>query len=590
MNVAGRASADSSEASTRSAHWFGASGKLGVVHRFGVQAAGFPARVLDGRPVIGICNSWSELVPCNAHLRDVAQAVKNGVWEAGGVPLEFPSMSLGEQFLRPTSMLFRNLASMEVEETLRANPLDGVVLLAGCDKTTAALLMGAASTDLPTIVVTGGPMSNGRFRGRDVGAGTDIWRFSDAVRTGAMLETEMRAAEVCMARTSGHCNTMGTASTMAVIAETLGLQLHGTAAIPAVDARHRLMAHEAGRRSVDLVRQDLRLSHIVTAASLRNAVRVLAAIGGSTNAVLHLLALAGRLELALTLDDIDDFGASTPLLVDVMPAGTRLMEDFAHAGGTASLLRAMRPLLDVDVATVDGVSLGTLLDRVPDAAAPLHSEQDIIHTLDNPLMTDSSIAVLHGSLCPNGAVVKRAAASPDLSVHTGPALVFNSIEAYRARCDDPHFEVDPSAVLVLRNSGPIGYPGMPEVGSLPLPRSVLARGVKDMVRISDARMSGTSYGTIVLHVAPESAVGGPLALLCDGDIVELDVPGRRLDVRLSAAEMADRQQRLQPLTFADRNRGYVLLYTDHVLQADEGADFDFLRGRSGSAVPRQLTS
>lgn len=542
---------------------------------------GLPDDVFDGtKPVIGICNTASDLTPCNAHLRDVADHVKRGVWEAGGLPLEFPVMSLGETLIRPTAMLLRNLMAMSVEESIRGNPLDGVVLLSGCDKTTAAVLLGAASVDLPTIVVTGGPMLTGRYRGQPVGSGTDVWRYSEEVRAGRMSTEEFIAAESCMTRSAGHCNTMGTASTLACIVEALGLSLAGGAAIPAPDSRRSRLGHLSGRRIVEMVAEDLRLSDVVTRAAMRNAIVVNAAIGGSTNAVVHLLALAGRLDLDVTLDDIDADGRGVPLLVNLMPSGDHLMDDFFSAGGLPAVLREVRHLLSPDAVTVTG---RPLVDSCDDAES---FDRRVIAQFDDPVRPEGGAAVLRGNLAPDGAVIKPSAASSHLLRHTGRAVVFESIEDFTARIDDPDLDVDADSVLVLKGCGPRGYPGMPEVGNMPLPAKLLAAGVTDVVRISDARMSGTAYGTVVLHAAPEAAVGGPLAAVRDGDVITLDVEQRSLVLHVDDDELARRLARWQPPEPAF-DRGYYRLYVDTVNQANLGADLDFLRGSSGSAVTRE---
>jgi len=565
----------------RSAEWFGLSGRNGFIHRSWMKAQGFPNDVFDGRPVIGICNSWSELTPCNVHLRRVAESVKRGVWEAGGFPLEFPVMSLGETLMRPTTMLFRNLMSMDVEESIRANPLDGVVLLSGCDKTTPASLMGAASVDLPTIMISGGPMLNGKHQGRDIGSGTAVWQFAEDVRAGRMTADECVLAESCMSRSNGHCMTMGTASTMACMAEALGMQLPGSAAVPAVDSRRYSMAQMSGRRIVEMVHEDLRMSKILTRQSFENAIRVNAAIGGSTNAVIHLLALAGRAGVDLALDEFDTLTREVPLLVNLMPSGKYLMEDFFYAGGLPVVMNELSRVLHGDAITVAGRSV---LDNVSATVRPKDSE--VILPFDDPLGVGAGTAVLRGNLCPDGAVIKQSAASPQLMRHRGRAVVFESIEEYDEGVDAPDLDIDETCVLVLKHAGPRGYPGMPEVGNLELPKRVLEKGITDMVRISDARMSGTSYGTVVLHVAPEAAVGGPLALVCSGDTIELDVPNRSLHLDVSDEELERRRQKWVPPKPV-RERGYVRLYTEHVLQANKGADLDFLVGRSGDAVPRQ---
>jgi dihydroxy-acid dehydratase len=541
---------------------------------------GFSSEVFDGRPVIGIANSWSELTPCNSHLRRVAEAVKRGVWQAGGFPLEFNTMSLGETLMRPTTMLFRNLMSMEAEETIRANPLDGVVLLSGCDKTTPAMLMGAASVDLPAIMVTGGPMLNGKYRGCDVGSGTAVWRFSEEVRAGTMTNEQFMAAEACVARSDGHCMTMGTASTMACMAEALGMQLPGSAAIPAADSRRYATAQRAGQRIVAMVDENLRPSQVLTRPAFENAIRVNAAIGGSTNAVVHLLAIAGRVGVALGLNDFDDLARDVPTLVNLMPSGKYLMEDFYYAGGLPALMKELGGLLHQDNITVNGHSVGI---TVADAEC---FNADVIRSLDTPVQpAGTGTAVLRGNICPRGAVIKQSAASPHLLRHRGQALVFDTIEEYLRAADDPDMPVTEDNVLIVRNAGPRGYPGFPEVGNLPIPVGLLSRGVTDMVRISDARMSGTSYGTVILHVAPEAAAGGPLAMLQSGDWVELNVPARSLNVDITDHELEARRAKWVPPPISES--GYPRLYAEHVLQADQGADFDFLTGCRGSAVGRE---
>ena len=562
----------------RSTKWFGPHDKSGFIHRSWMKNQGHPDHLFDGRPVIGICNTWSELTPCNGHFRELAEHVKRGVYEAGGFPLEFPAMSLGEPLLRPTAKLFRNLASMEVEESIRANPIDGVVLLVGCDKTTPALMMGAASCDLPTLVVSGGPMLNGKFRGQDIGSGTNVWRFSEDVRSGAMPLCDFQEAEACMSRSTGHCMTMGTASTMASMVEALGMGLPQNAAIPAVDARRPALAHLAGRRIVELVHADVPMSRILTRAAFENAIRVLGAIGGSTNAVIHLLALAGRVGVELTLDDFDRLGRDVPCLVNLMPSGKYLMEDFYYAGGVPAVVRELSDLIHRDALTVNGKTIWE-----NNADAPCWN-RDVIRLRTEPL-SRGGLAVLRGNLCPNGAVIKPSAATPGLMQHRGRAVVFENIEDLHARIDDPLLEIDETCVMVLKNCGPKGYPGMAEVGNMPLPPKLLHRGITDLVRISDARMSGTAYGTVVLHVAPEAAAGGPLALVETGDYIELDVAARRLNLEVSDEELARRRARWQaPAMIYDR--GYTRLYIEHVLQADRGADFDFLTGHSGAEVGR----
>ncbi|MDB5430047.1 MAG: araC 2 [Caulobacter sp.] len=564
----------------RSQAWFGGQDKDAFIHRSWMKNQGHPDDVFDGRPVIGICNTFSELTPCNAHLRDLADYVKRGIWEAGGLPLEFPVFSTGESNLRPTAMLFRNLASMDVEESIRGNPVDGVVLLTGCDKTTPSLLMGAASCDLPTIMVSGGPMLNGRHQGRTLGSGTDVWKLSEDVRAGVITPQQFAAAEAGMSRSAGHCMTMGTASTMGCFVEALGLALPENGTLPAVDARRRRLAQLSGRRIVEMVREDLILSKILTRQAFENAIRVTAAIGGSTNAVVHSLAIAGRAEIPLTLEDWDELGRDVPTLVDLMPAGRFLMEEFCYAGGVPALMTRISHLLHTDAPTVTGQSVGENI-----AGASVWNDE-VIRPLDNPLVAHGGIVVLRGNLAPRGAVIKPAAASPELLKHRGKAVVFDNIEHFKSRIDDPDLEVDETSVLVLRNCGPKGYPGMPEVGNMALPKKLLARGVRDMVRISDARMSGTAFGAVVLHVAPEAAAGGPLGLVRDGDEITLDVEARILRLEVDDAELARRalDTVAQPAT---SRGGYERLYIDHVMQADTGADFDFLVGKRGAAVPRE---
>ena len=564
----------------RSSAWFGSKDRYGFIHRSWMKNQGLPDHLFDGRPVIGICNTWSELTPCNSHFRKLAEYVKRGVYEAGGFPLEFPVMSLGETLMRPTTMLFRNLVSMDVEESIRANPIVGVVLLAGCDKTTPALLMGAASCDLPALMISGGPMLNGKFHGQDIGSGTDVWKFSEDVRRGAMSECDFVEAETCMNRSAGHCMTMGTASTMASVVEALGMGLPTNAAIPAVDSRRYTLAHLAGSRIVGMVREDLRMSKILTREAFENAIRVVGAIGGSTNAVIHLLAIAGRVGVELSLDDWDRLGRGVPCLVNLMPAGKYLMEDCYYAGGLPAVIRELGDLIHRAALTVNGKSIG---ENVEDA--PCHN-RDVIKPANDPLTADGGIAVLRGNLCPDGAVIKPSAATPALMQHSGRAVVFESIEDFHSRIDDPNLDIDETSVMVLKNCGPRGYPGMPEVGNLPLPAKLLQRGISDMVRISDARMSGTAYGTVVLHVAPEAATGGTLALVKNGDMIELDVSARRLHLDLSEAEIEGRRAAWKAPE-PPSTRGYYKLYYDHVMQADRGADLDFLVGRSGVAVPRE---
>ncbi len=564
----------------RSAAWFGRTDKDGFIHRSWMR--GFPGDVFDGRPVIGICNTWSELTPCNAHLRQLAERVKRGVWEAGGLPLEFPVMSMGETNLRPTAMLFRNLVSMDVEESIRGNPVDGVVLMCGCDKTTPSLVMGAASCDIPAIVVSGGPMLNGKFHGKDIGSGTDVWRFSEEVKAGTMTQEEFSEAESCMSRSAGHCMTMGTASTMSAMAESLGLTLPHNSAIPAVDSRRSVLAHLSGRRIVEMVHEDLKLSKILKRGAFENAIRVNGALGGSTNAVIHLIAIAGRVGVPMTLDDWDRIGRDTPTLVDIMPSGRFLMEDFYYAGGVPAVVRmlAEHKLLHEGTLTVTGK---TITENCKDAP---NWNEEVIRPVEKPLVEHGGIAVLRGNLAPGGAVLKPSAASPHLMKHRGRAVVFQTIEHYKERILDPALDIDENSVMVLQNCGPKGYPGMAEVGNMGLPPKLLARGITDMVRISDARMSGTAYGTVVLHVCPEAAAGGPLALVCDGDFIELDVAARRLHLEVSDEELALRRTKWRPMLPA-ANGGYQQLYIEHVMQASEGADLDFLVGCRGMTVTRE---
>jgi L-arabonate dehydrase len=566
----------------RSAAWFHRDDKDGFIHRGWMRNQGLPSHVFDGRPVIGICNTWSELTPCNAHLRAIAEHVKRGVWEAGGLPLEFPVMSTGESTLRPTAMLFRNLVSMDVEESIRGNPLDGVVLLCGCDKTTVSLVMGAASCDVPAIVVSGGPMLNGKYRGKDIGSGTDLWRFSEELRAGTMPQLEFREAESCMSRSAGSCMTMGTASTMANIVEALGIALPQNAAIPAVDSRRGVLAHMSGRRIVEMVHEDLTLSKILTRNAFENAIRVNGAIGGSTNAVIHLLAIAGRIGVPLALDDWDRIGRDVPTLVDLMPSGRFLMEDYYYAGGLPAVIRALddHKLLHSNALTATGKSIGENCKDAP------NWNEEVIRPFDAPLVQHGGMAILRGNLAPDGAVLKPSAASPTLMRHRGRAIVFHTIEHYKQRIMDPNLDVDEDSVLVLQNCGPKGYPGMAEVGNMGLPPKLLARGIKDMVRISDARMSGTAYGTVVLHVCPEAAAGGPLALVEDGDFIELDVKARRLHLDVSDDELARRQANWTPIPLP-LNGGYQQMYVQHVMQASEGADLDFLVGCRGTEVTRE---
>ena len=563
----------------RSRQWFGRMDRDGFAYRSWLKGKGIPDDQFDGRPVIGICNTFSELTPCNSHFRTLAEEVKKGVYDAGGFPLEFPVMSLGEVLLRPTAMLYRNLASMDVEESIRGNPIDGVVLLMGCDKTTPSLVMGAASADLPTIGVSGGPMLSGKWRGQELGSGTGVWSMSEQVRAGTLKLTDFLEAESCMHRSHGHCMTMGTASTMASMVEALGLGLPGNAAYPAVDGRRNVLARMAGRRAVAMVHEDLVLSKILTREAFENAIRTLAAIGGSTNAVIHLLAIAGRIGVPLALEDFDRLASESPCLVDLQPSGKHLMEDFCYAGGLPAVLKEIAPLLHLGCITATGQTLGADIEGAQKWNA------EVIRTVAEPFKAAAGIAILRGNLAPDGAVIKPSAATPELLVHTGRAVVFDSIEHFYARIDDDALEVDASSILVLRNCGPKGYPGMAEVGNMPLPPKILKQGITDMVRISDARMSGTAYGTVVLHAAPEAAAGGPLALVQEGDTITLDVPSRRLHLHVDDAELAVRRAAWQPPAPALAS-GYWKLYVDHVLQADSGCDLDFLVGRRGAAVPR----
>ncbi len=564
----------------RSAEWFESKSIGGFVARSWTKNQGYPHHLYKDRPVIGICNTWSELTPCNGHFRILAEMVKRGVYEAGGFPLEFPVMSLGEALMRPTTMLFRNLASMDVEETIRANPLDGVVLLTGCDKTTPSSIMGACSVDLPTIVVSGGAMLNGKFRGRDIGSGTDVWKFNDDLRAGVMTPDEYSEAEACMSRSDGSCMTMGTASTMACMVEALGLTIPGGAAIPAADARRKRLAHLAGNRIVEMVREDLKLSDVVTRKSIENAIMVNAAVGGSTNLVVHLLAIAGRMGIPLALDDFDRLGSHLPLLVNLMPSGEFLMEDFYYAGGVPVVIQELKDHLHMDAQTVMNKPQAEVT-----AGASCYN-RTVIASIDAPFKPEVGIAVLRGNLCADGAIIKPSAASPHLMQHRGPAVVFEDIEDYHARIDDPALEIDENSVMVLKGVGPRGYPGMPEVGNMGLPKKLLEKGVRDLVRISDGRMSGTAFGTVVLHVAPESAIGGTLALVQNGDMIELDVEKRSLHLDVPEIELAQRRANWQP-PVQRAERGYVNMYINHVQQANVGADLDFLVGKSGAVVDRE---
>lgn len=574
-------STENKKSKLRSAEWFGKQDKMGFVHRSWLRNQGYPNDYFQGKPVIGICNTWSDLTPCNGHLREFAEIVKKGVVEAGGFPMEFPVTSLGETIMRPTTMLFRNLASMDTEETIRANPLDGIVLLTGCDKTTPSTVMGACSVDLPTIVVPGGPMLNGRFRGEAVGSGSFNWVIKEKQKVGGFSDADIQEMEVCVARSNGHCMTMGTASTMACMVEALGLTLPGAAAIPAVDARKKLMAQLSGRRIVQMVKEDLKLSKILTREAFENAIVTNAAVGGSTNFIMHLLAIAGRIGIDLKLDEFDTLGSKIPLLVNLKPSGKYLMEDFYYAGGLPVVLKEMKKYLHNDAITVNGLTIGE-----NNADAPCYNT-DVIASIDNPLQREAGIAVLKGNLCEDGAIIKPSAATPELMKHRGRAVVFESMEDYHERIDDPALDIDETCVIVLKGVGPKGYPGMPEVGNVDLPEKLLVKGIKDMVRISDGRMSGTAAGTVILHVSPESAVGGALALVRNGDMIELDVKARKLTLDISEDEFKKRRASwVAPKPMADR--GYVKFYIDHVQQAHLGADLDILTGGSGSDVARDL--
>ncbi|MCC6193154.1 MAG: dihydroxy-acid dehydratase [Burkholderiales bacterium] len=564
----------------RSTQWFGRTDRDAITHRSWMKNQGIPHDQFDGRPVIGICNTWSQVTPCNAHFRELAQHVRDGVLDAGGFPLEFPVMSLGETLMRPTTMLFRNQAAMDVEESIRANPFDGVVLLMGCDKTTPALLMGAASCDLPAIGVSGGPMLNGKYRGTEIGSGTMVWKITEMLKTGEMKPADMLEVESCMSRSAGHCMTMGTASTMASMVEALGMGLPTNAAIPAVDSRRRVLARMAGRRIVEMVHEDLRMSKILTRKAFENAIMVNGAIGGSTNAVVHLLAIAGRIGVDLTLDDWDRLGRNMPCLVDLQPSGKYLMEDFYYAGGLPAVMKEIGKHLHKKALTANG---RTIWDNVKDA---VNYNEDVITPLGKPFKPQGGIAVLKGNLAPSGCVLKPSAATPALMKHKGRAIVFEDIDDLNARIDDPKLDVDADCVLVLKNCGPKGYPGFPEVGNFALPAKILKKGITDMVRISDARMSGTAYGTVVLHTAPEAAAGGPLALVRSGDLIEIDVEKRKIQLHVSDAELARRKLAWKPLP-PHSDRGWVKLYCDTVLQADRGVDLDFLVGQSGAKVGRE---
>ena len=567
----------------RSTAWFGTTDKNGFMYRSWMKNQGIPDHAFDGRPIIGICNTWSELTPCNAHFRKIAEHVKKGILEAGGYPVEFPVFSSGESNLRPTAMLTRNLASMDVEEAIRGNPMDGVVLLTGCDKTTPALLMGAASCDVPAIVVTGGPMLNGKHKGKDIGAGTIVWQMHEELKAGKIDLNEFLSAEAGMSRSAGTCNTMGTASTMACMAEALGTSLPHNAAIPAVDSRRYVLAHLSGMRIVDMVKEDLTLSKILTKEAFENAIKVNAAIGGSTNAVIHLKAIAGRIGVDLQLDDWNRVGRGMPTIVDLQPSGRFLMEEFYYSGGLPAVIRRMGEhnlLPHPNALTVNGESIWDNCQN-----SPIYNDE-VIRQMDNPLRKDGGMCILRGNLAPKGAVLKPSAASPELMKHRGRAVVFENFDDYKERIVDPDLDVDETCILVLKNAGPKGYPGMAEVGNMGLPPKVLEKGITDMVRISDARMSGTAYGTVVLHVAPEAMAGGPLGAVQNGDFIELDAYAGKLHLDVSDEELQQRLANLEAPPAPNFIGGYRQLYVNHVLQADEGCDFDFLVGCRGSEVPR----
>lgn len=563
----------------RSQEWYGRTGKDGFIYRSWMKNQGLPHHLFEGeKPVIGICNTWSEFTPCNAHFKELAESLKQGIWEAGGFPLEFPVMSLGECSIKPTAMLFRNLASMDVEESIRANPMDGVVLMCGCDKTTPSLVMGAASVDLPTMVISGGPMLVGRFKGRKIGT-SDIWRLAEDFKMGRISQEEMIEAEAAMSRSRGSCAPMGTASTMAAMVESLGLSLPDNATIPAADSRRKVLAHMTGIRIVEMVKEEMKMSKILTRKAFENSIMVNAALGGSTNFILHLTAIAKRIGVEIDLTDFDHFSAKIPLIANVQPSGEYWVEDLFYAGGLPAVMREIEPALHRDEITANGKTIGENISKAE------CYDRELIGTMEKPIKPDSGIAVLKGNLCPNGAVIKPSAATPSLLTHTGKAVVFETIDDFKAKVDDPNLDVDENSVLVLKNVGPKGYPGMPEVGNMTLPKKILEKGIKDMVRISDGRMSGTGFGTVVLHVSPESAIGGPLALVQDGDMIELNVPNRTLNLLISDEEFEKRKAAFKPLELP-YDRGYVNLFLDRVNQAHDGVDFDFLQGSSGSEVKR----
>ncbi|MDJ1505497.1 IlvD/Edd family dehydratase [Xanthocytophaga agilis] len=567
------------EKKLRSQQWFGKKGKDGFIYRAWMKNQGIPHDEFEGKPVIGICNTWSELTPCNGHFRELAESVKKGVWEAGGFPVEFPVTSLGETLIKPTAMLYRNLASMDVEESIRANPIDGVVLMCGCDKTTPSLIMGACSVDIPTLVISGGPMMKGRWRGKYIGT-SDVWHMAEQYKTGDLSQEEFVEAEACMARTPGHCAVMGTASTMASMVEALGLSLPNNASIPAADSRRKVLAHLSGRRIVDMVREEMYLSKILTREAFENAIIVNAAIGGSTNFVIHLLAIAGRIGVDLKLDDFDALSHDIPLIANIQPSGEHFMEDLYYSGGLPAVIKELESLIRKDALTVNGKTMWENCN-----AAPCY-DRDVVGTLENPFKPQSGMAVVKGNLAINGAVIKPSAATPALMTHRGKAVVFENIEDYHARVDDPDLDIDANSIMVLKNVGPKGYPGMAEVGNMTLPKKLLEQGVTDMVRISDGRMSGTGYGTVVLHVSPEASAGGTLALVQNGDWISLDVPNRSLHLEVSDEELAERRREWESQLRAQPPRGYVNLYIQHVEQAHLGADMDFLKGKSGSVVTR----
>lgn len=563
----------------RSSNWFSGKDKMGFVHRSWLRNQGHPDHMFDGRPVIGICNTWSELTPCNGHLRDFADIVKKGVYEAGGFPLEFPVMSLGETIMKPTTMLWRNLVSMDVEETIRGNPLDGVVLLTGCDKTTPSTLMGAASVDLPTIVVPGGPMLNGKWKGNDVGSGTLVWQLSEEMKKNSISVEDLNQAEICSSRSAGHCMTMGTASSMATMVEALGLTLPGASAIPAVDSRKKVLAHLSGNRIVEMVKEDIKMSKILTREAFENSIMINAAVGGSTNHVIHLLAVARRVGVELDLMDFDDLGSKVPLLLNLMPSGDYLMEDYFYAGGLPVIIKEMDDQLHSNALTVNGKSIGD------NCESAICYNNNVISKYEKPFQETAGIVVLQGNLCSDGAVIKPSAASEKLMQHKGKAVVFESIEEYHRLIDDPMLDIDENSVMVLKNVGPVAYPGMAEVGNMDLPKKLIKKGITDMLRISDGRMSGTAYGTVVLHISPEAAIGGTLGLVENGDIIELDVPKKRLHLHVSDQDLNSRRKTYVSQA-TKKTRGYVRMYVEHVEQAHLGCDFDYLKGSSGQEVSR----